>query len=96
MILESITIARHGFRGNNGVLHQERKPETNKRKGILRACEWGDIEKMLKNEFYGLYLINNSAYHGDGDKLVPTPPELMEPGKEHLYNISGNPGITNG
>ena len=27
------------------------------------------------------------------EQEIPTPPELMEPGKEHLYNINGKPGL---
>ena len=61
--------------------------------GLPRPCQaWPTVEAAKAAGAVGLYL-KASRNRAQWEKQVPTPPELMEPGQEHLYNIDGKPGI---
>lgn len=53
--------------------------------GLPRPCKAGTSEEMKKIGYVGLYLLKDSNLSSNEERC-PTPPELMEPGQEHLYN----------
>lgn len=59
--------------------------------GKPRPCKAFGSEEGAAQGYVGLYL-KESRKPLAHEIPVPTPPELMEPGREALYNISG-PGI---
>ena len=72
--------------------------ESNTRKGIPHSCPCGTSQEMQEKGFYGLYLTKEDSelwkkIHKDKVRFVPTPDKLMEPGKEHLYNLNGKYGL---
>jgi len=73
--------------------------ESNTRKGIPHSCPCGTSQEMQEKGFHGLYLTKEVSellkeeHKNRRVRFVPTPPELMEPGKEHLYNLNGKFGL---
>ena len=61
--------------------------------GVPRLCLLGDSVKMEAEGYVGLYLLRTESVLYPGEQEVPTPPELMEPGRESEYNINGHPGL---
>ncbi len=65
--------------------------------GLPRPCAAGSTEQLKSLGYVGLYLKDSDTsppvlgYF----EFVETPPELMEPGREHEYNNGGKPGLTN-
>ena len=66
------------------------------RQGRPRPCKEFTTKEGEARGYVGLY-INiepNALSLSKAAEVCLTPPELMEPGQEHLYNIDGKPGIT--
>lgn len=61
--------------------------------GEPRATPECSVEYLKSHGIVGLYLRENQPIRS-WFEIVPTPPQLMEPGKEHLYNVGGKPGIS--
>lgn len=61
--------------------------------GKPRPCPAGTSDEMAAQGYVGLYLKEDRPPHFEWEEPILTPPELMEPGYEHLYNIDGKPGM---
>jgi len=69
--------------------------QVTKRHGKGHTCKGYPTEADLaKQGIVGLYLRNDSVgVAEEGRELIPTPPELMEPGREAEYNQDGKFGL---
>lgn len=79
------------------ILRQREREQANEHLALMRfglphACGAGDTAKMQADGYVGLYLRADSQFKREQIEYVPTPPELMEPGFESLYNLDGKPG----
>lgn len=66
--------------------------ESEKRHGIPQSCGFGTSAEMSERGYVGLYLLEDKNSTPEGE-ICETPPELMEPGREHEYNTDGVPGL---
>lgn len=70
-----------------------REDDHNHCHGVPRSCSLGTSEELAAAGYVGVYLVQDSRTAPNEAKLVPTPTELMEPGKEHLYNMHEKFGL---